>query len=488
MTNRKLGILAVVAAVLAVLTTVLYSAGGGPRGGFVSGSPLIQGLAPEKVESIVIKHGAQSVTLQKQGDGFVLPQKSGYPASVKRINDLIERCLDVRCAEKITSSASNHAALGVADDSPDATSVSFLGADQKPLIGFIAGKSGERGRGPYVRLSNNNTVYAAQDYLYLDTDPLSYTDRKLVSLTKDDIQSVTVQTAKGAYTIARGADDKPAIQDVPEGKRPKGTAYQSIFETLANLDMSDVAKADALKLDWTGTYTCKLRNGITYTVRTAQKDGKDYVELSAQGPGANSVQITRTESDAELKKKDAMLQAADLVEKFNPAHAGWAYEVSSWDGGNLTKPLDDLIEDIPAPTAQTPDEITASHILIAYKGAERSTATRTKEEAKALADEVLTKAKAPDADFAALAKQVLRRPEREQRRRPGRVQERRDGPGFREGGLRAQGRRGQRRGGDALRVPHHQTDEVRNGSYHRGHRGHRGRLRLLHHNGTTSTT
>ncbi len=334
----------------------------------------------------------------------MLPQKSGYPASVKRINDLIERCLDVRCAEKITSSAANHSALGVADDSPDATSVSFLGADQKPLIGFIAGKSGERGRGPYVRLSNNNTVYAAQDYLYLDTDPLSYTDRKLVDLTKDDIQSVTVKTPKGAYTIARGADGKPALQDVPKGKRPKGTAYQTVFETLSNLDMSDVVKADALKLDWTGTYTCKLKNGITYTVSTAQKDGKDYVKLSAQGPGVNSVQVSPTESQTELKKKDTLLQAAEAVQKFNPAHTGWVYEVSSWDGGNLSKPLSDLIEDIPTPTAKTPAEITASHILIAYKGAERSKATRTKAEAKALADKVLAEAKAPGADFAALAR------------------------------------------------------------------------------------
>ncbi len=404
MTNRKLGTLAIVAVLMAAVTTVLYSAGGGPRAGFVSGSPLIQGLAPEKVQSIVIKHGDKSATLQRQGDGFVLPQKDGYPASVKLINSLIERCLDVRCAEKITSSAGNHAALGVADDSPDATTVSFLAQDQKPLIGLVMGKSGERGRGPYVRLSDQDAVYAADNYLYIDTDPLAYADRNLVSVNKDDVQSVKVETPDGAYTIVRGADGKAALQDVPEGKRPKGTAYETVFDSLSRLDMSDVAKADSLNLDWTGTYTCKLKNGVTYTVRSAQKDGKTYVSLSAQGPGVSSVAVSPTESDTELKKKDALLQAADLVKEFNPEHAGWVYEVSSWDGGNLRKPLSDLIEDIPA-VAQTPDEISASHILIAYKGAERSTATRTKEEAEALAQEVLTKAQAEGADFAALAKQ-----------------------------------------------------------------------------------
>ncbi len=45
----------------------------------------------------------------------------------------------------------------------------------------------------------------------------------------------------------------------------------------------------------------------------------------------------------------------------------------------------------------------ASHILLAYKGAERSTATRTKEEAKKLANDLLAQAKANPGNFAMLA-------------------------------------------------------------------------------------
>ena len=45
----------------------------------------------------------------------------------------------------------------------------------------------------------------------------------------------------------------------------------------------------------------------------------------------------------------------------------------------------------------------ASHILIAYEGAQRSSATRTKEEAQQLANELLAKAKANPSDFAKLA-------------------------------------------------------------------------------------
>lgn len=49
--------------------------------------------------------------------------------------------------------------------------------------------------------------------------------------------------------------------------------------------------------------------------------------------------------------------------------------------------------------------VKAAHVLIAYKDASRSSATRTKEEAEALANEILAKAKANPADFAKLAEE-----------------------------------------------------------------------------------
>ena len=51
------------------------------------------------------------------------------------------------------------------------------------------------------------------------------------------------------------------------------------------------------------------------------------------------------------------------------------------------------------------EQYNAAHILIAYEGASRAKATRRKEEAKALAEEVAEKAKAEGADFAALARE-----------------------------------------------------------------------------------
>jgi parvulin-like peptidyl-prolyl isomerase len=64
----------------------------------------------------------------------------------------------------------------------------------------------------------------------------------------------------------------------------------------------------------------------------------------------------------------------------------------------------------PTPPAEEP-KVAASHVLIQYKGSMRSapTITRSKEEAKKLAGEVLAKAKKGQ-DFAALAKQYSDEP------------------------------------------------------------------------------
>ena len=75
--------------------------------------------------------------------------------------------------------------------------------------------------------------------------------------------------------------------------------------------------------------------------------------------------------------------------------------------GRMIKPPESSPDLPPAPVVSvvhTDSRLAASHILIMHTHSERnSSATRSREEALALAQDVAAKAKAPDADFAALA-------------------------------------------------------------------------------------
>jgi len=403
MTNRQLCILTGVAVVMVVVTVLLHVGSGGPESSFVSGTALIQGLDPDQVRTIVIKSDKETVTLARgQDGGFVVREKQNYPASMKAINELIVKALDIRCKQEVTDNPEHHKELGVAEGEGVALAVTFLNTEGQPIIGFVMGTRAEIG-GVYVRIAGQDTVYASERYLWLNSEPMNYIEEQLLAVNRADIERVGVTVGEDGYVI--GLDKKagtPVLQNVPEGKQAKTNEVGDVFEALTGLDMADVVAADKIKPAWDATYTCRLKSGLRYTVRLAKDGDKHYARLRAKQPPGGPVTIDGSESDEQLKKNEAFLKAVAAAEAVRLKHEAWVYELAGWKAGRLRRPLAELIEDIPKET--TPEEISASHILIAYKGAERAQATRTKAAAQTLAETVLKLAQAEGADFASLAR------------------------------------------------------------------------------------
>ncbi len=412
MSGKGLIILLVVA-VAAVIATVAVYWEREETTDFESGMLLIQGLPTEKVHTIRIQRVQGAVTIRTTDEGrFLIDEKGDYPASAEKRADLLLKCLEIRCKDRISRTADSHRALGVAEDSEDAVVIRFNDEDGKTLVGFIKGKDTETGRGSYVRLLGDDSVYTTEQYLSVYANPTDYVDKQLVAVPKDDVERVEVAAGNGPpYVIEREEDGKIALRHIPEGKQAKGTAYERVFDALSGLNLIDLMRTDEKRdLAWDAVYTAHLKNGLSYTVHSARvddgKEGEDgdkfYVRLSAASTVGGRITVRPGESDESLREKEARILGAEKAVKFTEQHAPWVYEVSSWGVRDLRQPLGNLLEDIPR---EEPAEIAARHILIAYKGAERSTAERTKEEAKTLAEEVLEKAKAADADFAALARE-----------------------------------------------------------------------------------
>ncbi len=431
-TNRHLSILATVALLMVVVTVVLYGTERSRARDFEKGALLIpQGLELDNVAKLTLKEKDKTLSLVRQGRGFAIVESNNYPADTKKINELLIKCLEIRIADKVTTDADNHAELGVKEGSDDATIVYFYGKDEpkadegkekkgeknekgkggpKPLVAFVVGKSVPRGSGSYVRLLDDDTVYASEKSIYLSTSPTSYMETEITNVKKEDVQQVNVKLKDASYTIARDKDDKVALKNIPKGKQAKQSDVDSVFDALSYVSFNEVMPADKVDAPWDATYTCQLKKDkhTTYLARLAKKGDKHYLQMAAEGPPPALIEKSRLiEKDAskeELEKKDAIFTAADKAAEFTARHKGWAYEISEWKAEKMRKPLKDLIEDIPKP--DEPEEIAASHILIAYKGAEEADAkiTRSKDEAKKLAEKILKEAKAKDADFAALAK------------------------------------------------------------------------------------
>lgn len=312
-------------------------------------SYLIQGLDPDDIGSIVLGKGQDQLTLKRQGGRFVVVSKDGYPAEIDQINDLITRCLDVKTVELSTSDPSNHSDLGVTEDAAE-TIVKFLKRDGSLLTGLLLGKDKERGQGAYIRLASSDSVYLTLDRPFIRTMPTDYIDQTILSLSRDDIDLVSVKSADGKYTIKPGPEPGDIVlETLEEGKKIKENECRGVFGALGNLMFDDVKKADNFpsELTFDRRYVAKLKDSTVYTLVVAKTGDKFYIKCKADFTDKTPVKKKNVvESEEELKKKEAKLQARDAAKIFTENHKGWVYEISISTAANLTMTKSELTEDI----------------------------------------------------------------------------------------------------------------------------------------------
>jgi hypothetical protein len=342
-------------------------------------SYLIQGLDPSVVTSIVIGTGEDAFTLNRQKSGFVVAEKDNYPAKTSEINSLISKCLEIQTMEFVTDNPANFDDLEVTEEKARSV-IKFMKADPNSslLTGVVIGKTKELGQGSYVRMLSNdaavsNRVYVTSNAPWFGGGAMNYIDQELVSAKSDDIESVTVSSKDGQYTLKKKPDSQDVILDnIPAGKKLKSSDAKSVLTALTSLRFDDVKKLPS-DMTFEKQYMCRLKDSTVYALRIAKEDDKTYVSCVAEFTDKTPVEKAsinqggEVESEEELKKKEAKLLARDNAAKFTTKHNGWVYEIPEWKAKNLTKALDDLLEDEEEPkedAAADPNSLTPDIIEI----------------------------------------------------------------------------------------------------------------------------
>jgi len=351
MSYRKLTILGIVAVLMVIWAVVQSHFSNRPI--LTSGEPtyLVQGLNPAEIDSIVTGTGDDEVTLKRQGSGFVVVDKDNYPAKTSEINSLITKCLDIQTSEFVTGNPANHEELEVTEEKARSV-IKFMKADPNSslLTGIIVGKTKELGQGSYVRLLSSNPdlsnrVYVASNVPMFGSGAMSFIEQQLISVKREDIESVTVSSPDGEYVLKLKEDGHDVLlENIPAGKKLKSAEGKSVFTALANLSFDDV-KRNFGELSFDKQYVCRLKDSIEYTVKIATEDGKIYITCSAEFTGQRPATIRKDESEEELKAKEAQLLADDKAKEFTAGHKRWIYEIPDYKANNLTKELSDLTED-----------------------------------------------------------------------------------------------------------------------------------------------
>ncbi|MHC4744216.1 MAG: DUF4340 domain-containing protein, partial [Planctomycetota bacterium] len=248
MSNKNLAILAIVAAVMVILAAVFSGLSDGTPKGATGPAYLIQGLDDASIGKIVVGSADDVVTLRKSGRIFTVAEKSNYPADIKQINELIRNCADIKTAgAAYTSNPKNHADLEVTEDK-GASVVKFFTPDPNSelITGVIIGKNVEAGQGKYVRRLPQNEVYVTTESPWIRDQATDYIDQELISVKREDINSVTVSPGGETYTLKAGEGDAVSLVNLPEGKKLKNTDARSVLTALTSLRFDDVRRTGTL--------------------------------------------------------------------------------------------------------------------------------------------------------------------------------------------------------------------------------------------------
>ena len=347
MSNRKLGILAIVAAVMVIWATVQSKLSNRSRVEPVGQAYLIQGLNTSEINSITVGHGDDATQIVQQDGRFVVTNACNYPADPKQLNDLITKCLDVKTTERYTDDAKNHEDLEVTEEKAHHV-IKFFKADGSLLTGVIVGKSVETGQGAYVRLAGEDTVYLTDSAPWFRSTALEYVNQEIASVERADVNSVRVTAPDGAYVLRSvNNGDDVTMDNLPEGETLKTSDAKSVLTALTSLRFDDVnTPANLSGLVFDHLYVCRLDDSTEYLLRLAKKDDKTYVTCEAKFTDTTPVTMKpgQVESEEELRKKEAKLQAQEAAQKFTLRHRGWIYEIPDWKANYLTKKQSELLE------------------------------------------------------------------------------------------------------------------------------------------------
>ena len=349
MSNKKLMILSIVAALMIVWAVVQSRIGQAPARAPLVSSYLIQGLDPAQIASIVVGAGENAVRLIRPGNRFVVGNKDNYPAVTSRINDLITSCLDIRTTELITSDSANHNELEVSEEKAKSI-VKFLKNDGQTITGVVIGKTDSEMRSTYVRLVSSDDVYATTEAPRVPDSAMDYVEKEIVNISRDDVVRVMVTCPNDSYTLKvdDSNDDNIILENIPEGKKLKKSDCSQVLSALSYLSFNDVKKesSEEEKLKFENTYVCESKDQIVYTFGVTKADEKTYVKCRAEYVGETQiVKERREESKEELKNKEAKFLAHDRAVNFTSKHQDWLYEIPEWKAKNLTKKLAELLEE-----------------------------------------------------------------------------------------------------------------------------------------------
>jgi hypothetical protein len=281
----------------------------------------------QNAAAIEVRRHDGVLRIVRQGETWVLPEKSNYPVRPQRVRELLAGLTELRLAEPRTANEELLDRLGLEDPArPGATSslLRILDGQDNAIAELIVGRRRVRTQGnvpesAYVRRPNETQAWLAEGRIPVDADPQLWIDRDLANLPHDRVRRVVVRRAgEPELVLARAGDPDARLEMTsPEGHPALDeTSLDEVargFEFLTFLEVKPEAEIPGEPL---GEARFEFTDNLAVTVRPHKAGELIWIRLSAEGD--------------------------DEAARFNARWRGWAYQVGQWKEKAFVPRLDDL--------------------------------------------------------------------------------------------------------------------------------------------------
>lgn len=283
-------------------------------------------------------------------------EKAGHPARPEMVKRTVVGLADLELAERRTAQPEWHQHLGLRapEDKGAGVRVAVYDAQGNVLAALIAGKlegsADIDARGTiYVRRDGEAQSYVARGSFNLEQQAANWVDTDLIDLRPGRVETVEVTPPEGpSYAVVLADAQAPvpegeigpayAIRDLDPALRPiTDYAITGIGNALVGLTFTDVMPADGIDFETPVISRFIAGDGLVVTATAEKLGDRYYAVFSAEAaPGASP---------------EVAAEAARLSARLAP----FAYQLTTFDGADLTRTLEALTE--PAAPAEEGEEV-----------------------------------------------------------------------------------------------------------------------------------
>ncbi|MBA2320068.1 MAG: DUF4340 domain-containing protein [Deltaproteobacteria bacterium] len=210
-TNRILAGLLAVQLALAAVTWWPGESGDAPPVAALA-APLAEWTVVEIVGQTTGDAPPKPVRVVKEGDRWVLASAGGFPADAAKVQQVIDNLAKIELGNPISTKATSHRDLGVADDT--FTRKVTIGSGGKTTTLYLGAGTGS---GLHVRREGTDSVYAVRGFTAWSVGDADarYLDSSYVKVDPKSLRTLKIANPSGTWTLVQAPDDTWSIAEAP---------------------------------------------------------------------------------------------------------------------------------------------------------------------------------------------------------------------------------------------------------------------------------